>query len=263
VSAVLEQVLADLDTEGGRLESLVAGLGDERWRTPTPAPGWDVATQVAHLAWTDEAALLAATDKERWDALVVEALADPAGFVDRVAVEGGRTRPKELLARWRAGRTALADELRRYPAGERMPWFGPPMSATSMATARFMETWAHSLDVHQALGAEPEVTDRIRHVAHLGVRTRDFAFAVNGQPAPAEEFRIELTAPSGDLWAWGPEDAAQSVRGPAHDFCLLVTQRVHRADTRLVAQGRDATAWLAIAQCFAGPPGEGREPADG
>ncbi len=132
------------------------------------------------------------------------------------------------------------------------------MSATSMATARFMETWAHSLDVHAALDAEPVIDDAIRHVAHIGVRTRNFAFSVHELDAPTEEFRIELTAPSGDLWAWGPEDASQSVRGSAHDFCLLVTQRVHREDTSLVAQGRDANTWLGIAQCFAGPPGEGR-----
>jgi uncharacterized protein (TIGR03084 family) len=134
------------------------------------------------------------------------------------------------------------------------------MSATSMTTARFMETWAHSRDVHDALDAEPEVTDRIRHVAHLGVRTRNFAFSVHGLDAPAEEFRISLTAPSGDLWAWGPEDAAQTVTGAAYDFCLLVTQRVNRTDTSLVAVGRDANTWLSIAQCFAGPPGEGRGP---
>mgnify|MGYP002370704908 CR=1 FL=1 len=76
---------------------------------------------------------------------------------------------------------------------------------------------------------------------------------------PAEAFRIELTAPSGEVWAWGPEDAAQRVSGPAHDFCLLVTQRVHRDDTALVAQGADAERWLGIAQAFAGPAGEGRE----
>jgi uncharacterized protein (TIGR03084 family) len=143
-----------------------------------------------------------------------------------------------------------------------MPWFGPPMSATSMSTARFMETWAHSLDVHQALGAEPEITDRIRHVAHLGVRTRNFAYSVHGLEAPAEEFRVSLTAPSGDLWVFGPEDASQTVTGAAYDFCLLVTQRVNRADTSLVGVGRDANTWLGIAQCFAGPPGEGRERRD-
>jgi uncharacterized protein (TIGR03084 family) len=121
-----------------------------------------------------------------------------------------------------------------------------------------METWAHALDVYDALEIVPDVTDRIRHVTHLGVRTRDFAFSVHGMDAPAEEFRVELTAPSGDTWAWGPDDAAQSVRGSAYDFCLLVTQRVHPADTDLVATGADAETWLTIAQAFAGPAGAGR-----
>ncbi|HYH34549.1 MAG TPA: TIGR03084 family metal-binding protein [Nocardioides sp.] len=263
MTALRDRVLADLAAEGEQLEALVAALPEERWRTPTPAEGWDVAAQVAHLAWTDEAALAAATDRDRWEALVAEALGDPGGAVDRAALAGGRRPPAELLERWRTGRQALAAALRAHPDGERMPWFGPPMSATSMATARLMETWAHSLDVHDALGAAPEVTDRLRHVAHLGVRTRDFAFATRGQAAPEEQFRVELTAPSGDLWSWGPEDASQSVRGSAYDFCRLVTQRVHRLDTDLVAQGRDANAWLEIAQCFAGPPGPGRERRDG
>ena len=108
-----------------------------------------------------------------------------------------------------------------------------------------------------------EVTDRIRHIAHLGVRTRDYAFSVHGLDAPTEEFRIDLTAPSGDLWSWGPEDAAQTVTGPAYDFCLLVTQRINRADASLVAVGPDADTWLDIAQAFAGPPGQGREPRHG
>lgn len=263
MSDTLDQVLADLAAEGDRLEALVADLPEEGWRTPTPATGWDVATSVAHLAWTDEAALAAATDQTAWDQLVLAGMADPEHFVDKSALAVGAVDPADLLARWRTARPALAAALRAHPAGEKIPWFGPPMSATSMATARFMETWAHSLDVHAALGAEPVIDGAIKHVAHLGVRTRDFAFSVHGLDAPAEEFRIELTAPSGDLWAWGPEDAAQSVRGAAYDFCLLVTQRVPRADVALVAQGREATAWLGIAQCFAGPPGNGREGTSG
>jgi uncharacterized protein (TIGR03084 family) len=259
---LLDQILDDVATESDRLESLVADLPEAGWRTPTPSPGWDVATQIAHLAWTDEAAYAAATDKERWDDLVLEALADPEHATDRAALTGGIAAPAVLLDRWRIARARLADALRAYPTGERMPWYGPPMSATSMATARFMETWAHSLDVHQALEVDPDITDRIRHVAHLGVRTRDFAFSVHRTPPPTDEFRIDLTAPSGDLWSWGPEDAGQTVTGTAYDFCLLVTQRIDRADTSLVATGRDANLWLNIAQAFAGPPGEGREARD-
>lgn len=255
---VLTQVLADLAEEGDRLDALVAGLDDAGWRTPTPAPGWDVATQVAHLLWTDEVALKAATDKAAWDEVVLGAIADPEGYVDAQALALAR-RP-DLLDAWRRARTDLQAALAAYPQGEKMPWFGPPMSATSMATARLMETWAHSLDVHEGLGEPVEDTDRIRHIAHLGVRTRDFAHALHGFDAPADEFRVDLVSPSGDVWSWGPEDAAQTLTGSAGDFCRLVTQRLHRADTDLVATGADVDRWLDIAQAFAGQPGDGRAP---
>jgi uncharacterized protein (TIGR03084 family) len=263
--AVLEQVLADLTAEGDALDATVAPLDEAGWRTPVPAEGWDIATTIVHLAWTDECALAAGTDKEAWDALVLRAIDDPTGFVDAQAFEGAKATGAEILVRWRAARPALAAMLRHHPDGEKLPWFGPPMSPTSMATARFMETWAHALDVYDALVStgsitgRPEPTDRIRHIAHLGVRTRDFAFGVHGLEPPAEEFRVELTAPSGAVWIWGPEDAAQTVTGSAYDFCLRVTQRRHRDDLDLVATGPDADRWLDLAQAFAGPAGPGRE----
>ncbi len=260
MSELVDALLADLAAEGDELREAVVGLDEAGWRTSTPAAGWDVATQVAHLAWTDEVAVAAATDKQAWDALVLEAIEDPDGYVDASALEIGRLAPDDLLARWDAARATLSRTLRDVPEGQKIPWFGPPMSPASMATARFMETWAHALDVYAALGVEPTVTDRIRHVAHLGVRTRNFAFAVHQLDAPTEPFLVQLIAPSGETWAWGPADATQTVTGSAYDFCLLVTQRVHRADTDLVATGDEADRWLSIAQAFAGPAGEGRAP---
>ena len=258
MTTLLDTLLGDLKAEGDQLWNAVSGLGEDEWRTATPAAGWDVATQVAHLLWTDEVAVKAATDKSAWDEVVLGAIGDPDGFVDAQAVAVARLAPPTLLARWGAAREALAVALREFPDGQRMPWFGPPMSPASMATARFMETWAHSLDVYEALALDPAVTDRIRHVAHLGVRTRDVAVSVHRLGPPEEEFRVELTAPSGDRWGWGPEDAGQRVTGTAYDFCRLVTQRIHRQDTDLVATGDDAEKWLTVAQAFAGPSGEGR-----
>ncbi len=256
----LAEVLADLAREGDRLEALVAPLDEAGWRTPTPAEGWDVKHQVAHLAWTDEVAVAAATDKAAWDGYVLRAMEDPTGFVDAEAARGAEAPHEELLDRWRTARRCLAEVLAAHPAGEKIPWFGPPMSATSMATARFMETWAHARDVADALGAELPRDDAVRHVVHLGVRTRDFAFGNAGQQPPAEPFRVELALPSGQLLASGPEDTAQTVRGSAYDFALLVTQRAHRADLDLVATGPAADAWLDLAQAFAGPSGAGRVP---
>lgn len=260
---VLDQVIADLVAEQAAVDALLEPLTEQQWRTPTPAEGWDVAHQVAHLAWTDEAAVLAATDPAGWDQLVSAAVASPDGFVDDAAARGAESPGRDLLQRWRHGRETLAEVLATLPAGTRIPWFGPPMSAASMATARFMETWAHGLDVAEGLAAaglatEPDPHDRVRHVAHLGVRTRTFAYATHGLEAPADEPRVELALPSGGLLAYGPEDAAQRVTGTAWDFALLATQRRHRADTDLVAVGRDAEQWLGIVQAFAGPPGGGR-----
>lgn len=255
-------VIDDLCAESEELDLLVAGLSQEQWSLPTPAPGWTVAHQIAHLAWTDHSSLLAVTDRAAFSREVEKALAAPGDFVDNGAEEVARKPPSRLLAYWRAGREDLAEALRTAPEGARFPWYGPPMSTASMATARLMETWAHGLDVADALGVSREPTDRIRHIVRLGVRTRDFSFGVHGLTPPFEEFRIELTAPSGELWTFGPEDAGDRVTGPALDFCLLVTQRAHRDDLALRAAGDYADQWLDIAQAFAGPPGAGR-PAKG
>ncbi|MEE1755733.1 TIGR03084 family metal-binding protein [Streptomyces sp. SP18CS02] len=253
-------VLDDLSDESAELDRLVGGLKPEGWATPTPAPRWTVAHQIAHLAWTDRAALLAVTDADAFAAETARALAAPGTFVDEGAEAGAAGPPGELLARWRDGRERLGRALRAAPAGARFPWYGPPMSALSMATARLMETWAHGQDVADALGAVRTPTARLRHVAWIGLRARDYAYAVRGLPAPAEPFRVELTAPDGSRWAYGPEDAAQRITGPALDFCLLVTQRAHRDDLALRAVGADADHWLGIAQAFAGPAGPGRAP---
>jgi uncharacterized protein (TIGR03084 family) len=259
-AGLLGALLADLAAEAEALDAVVAELEDTAWLTPTPAEGWTIAHQIAHLAWTDEQALTAVREPDRFAA--AGAGSDLETVVDDAAARGVGEDPGTLLTRWRAGRLALAAELRELPEGTRLPWYGPPMSAASMATARLMETWAHGLDVTDALRLPPSLSSRLRHVTHLGVRTRDFAFAQRGLPAPAEAFHVELTAPDGSVWTWGPEDAQQRVTGPALDFCLRVTRRRHRADLALQAIGADADRWLDIAQAFAGPPGDERPAAD-
>ncbi|MFI0784824.1 TIGR03084 family metal-binding protein [Streptomyces lydicus] len=254
-------VPADLRAESEELDALVAGLPAGRWAQPTPAAGWTVAHQIAHLEWTDRQALLAATDPDAFARAAQRALATPLTFVDEATEEGAKLPPAVLLARWREGREALLRALADHPAGAKLPWYGPPMSVASMATARLMETWAHGQDVADALGVVRRPTARLRHIARIGVRTRDFAYATHQLTPPEEEFRVELRAPDGGLWEYGPAGAAQRVTGSALEFCLLVTQRAHRDDLPSVrAEGAEAERWLGIAQAFAGPPGEGRAP---
>lgn len=255
-------MVTDLRAESDDLDVLVSGLPAERWALGTPAEGWTIAHQIAHLLWTDRVALTSVTDEPGFADILATAAENPAGFVDAGAEALAAMPPAELLADWRATRSALHDALLTVADGRKLPWFGPPMSAPSMATARLMETWAHGLDVADALGITRAPTARLRSIAHIGVRTRDFAYAVNGLTPPAEPFHVKLSAPaaaSGEPeWTWGPGDAAQQVSGSAEHFCMLVTQRRPRAELDIVAHGADAEQWLTIAQAFAGPPGPGR-----
>ncbi len=256
--SVATPIIDDLQNESDALDALVDPLTVEQWALATPAPGWTIAHQIGHLLWTDKVALMSITDEPAFVDLVAGAQDRVLTFVDDSADEMAALPPADLLADWRRTRGALHAALRAVPDGRKLLWFGPPMSGASMATARLMETWAHGLDVADALGIEVEPSPRLKSIAHLGVRTRDFAFSVHGLTPPAEPFRVELAAPDGGVWAWGPEDAAQRVSGSALDFCYLVTQRRPRAELDVVAQGADAEKWLTIAQAFAGPPGVGR-----
>lgn len=251
-------IVADLRAESEELDALIADLPPQRWTEATPAPGWTIAHQIGHLLWTDRVALTAVTDEAGFADVLAAAAADPAGFVDVGAAELAALPPSELLREWRVTRGRLHDALLAVPDGYKLPWFGPPMSAASMATARLMETWAHGLDVADALGVVRPATERLRSIAHLGVRTRDYAFFVNNLAPPAEAFRVELRGPGGDTWSWGPADAAQRVTGSAEDFCYLVTRRRALSTLEITAVGEDAQRWLQIAQAFAGPPGPGR-----
>ncbi|MDT4997263.1 MAG: hypothetical protein QOD45_1331 [Pseudonocardiales bacterium] len=258
--ADLAGILADLEAESAELDELVAHLDAAGWATPTPAAGWTIAHQLGHLAWTDDLALRAITDPAAVRVSLERVVGDPYSFVDAAAGQRAEQQPRQLLAGWREGRGALADALAGVPSGRKIDWFGPPMNAASMATARLMETWAHGQDVADALAVLRMPTARLRHVAHLGVRTRDFSYRVHGRTPPEQPFRVELTAPDGSQWEWGAAEAPHRVTGPALDFCLLITRRRHRDDLAVRAEGAAADEWLEIAQAFAGPPGDGRKP---
>ena len=167
-------------------------------------------------------------------------------------------RPGELIGRWRADRRRLVDVARTVDPAPASRGTARRWAPGRSSTARLMETWAHGQDVADALGVTRAPTDRLRHVAHIGVRARPFSYAVNGREPPDAEVHVELDAPVGRGVDVGPADADDRVTGPALDFCLVVTQRRHVDDVGLTSSAPTADEWMTIAQAFAGPPGEGR-----
>jgi len=259
----MDDICNDLWGEHDELDQVVAPLGEQELDTPTPAEPWSVRDQIAHLTYYDDRATFAVADPEgfrdwrdnRAIAEIVPAEGDPADLAIGRSLSGA-----DLLAKWRAGRAAMLEVFRPLDPKSRIAWFGPDMSAVSFATARLMECWAHGQDIYDALGLERRPNDHIKHICHIGVTAFRWSYTVRNLDVPTEPIRVEVKAPSGELWTWGPEDAVNRVTGTALDLALVVTQRRHRDDTNLVAEGPVADEWLSIAQAFAGPPGPGRKP---
>jgi uncharacterized protein (TIGR03084 family) len=265
-AAVLRQVTADLAAETSELAAVLSRLKPQDWDSDTPAEGWTIRDQVTHLAFFDDATLLAITDPAAFDAQRTDLLAFGDRFPDVVAAQYRHRGGRDCLDWFLHSRQAL---LAAYLAADprlRLPWYGPDMGPASSVTGRLMETWAHGQDILDTLGERSEPTARLRHIADLGVRTFAFNFRLRGLTVPDVPVRVELTGPGDpdgpgeERWTWGPEGAANSVEGDAAAFCLVVTQRRNVADAGLTVTGPVAAEWLRIAQAFAGAATDTRPP---
>jgi uncharacterized protein (TIGR03084 family) len=261
----VEKVRADLLAEQADLDAIVAGLTVEQWARLTPSPGWTVADQIGHLMYFDGTAATAITDPEAFTETVAQLLEGMASGAstgsDPTLVEARAMTSLELLRAWRANRLHLAEVSSTLADDDRVVWYGPSMGAKSFLTARLMETWAHGQDIVDTVGASRPPTDRLRHIAQLGYITRGWTYLNRRLAVPDVAVGVELTAPTGGVWRFGPDDAAESVIGPAEDFCLVVTQRRHVDDTDLHVTGEAARDWMLKAQAFAGGPTDGPSPA--
>ncbi len=259
----MKEICRDLEDEYQVLDDMVAELDAGGWALMTHCAGWSVKDQICHIAFFDAAAREAATDAAAFAQsaeLLFKDLDSFESFNRKTLTRGREMSAAGLLTWWRTERSLLIRALSLLGPKDRLPWYGPPMSAKSFATARLMETWAHGQDVADTLKIRRAPGDRLRHIAHLGVKTFGWSFANRNLPVPEKSVRIELSAPSGSSWNWGPENAVDLVRGPAEDFCLVVTQRRHVDDTGLEVSGEVAAEWMKLAQAFAGPPDNGPPP---
>lgn len=262
MSTALDEIVNDLEAEQAALGRVLDALSAPAWDTQTHAPGWSVRDQVCHLAFFDEAASLAMTDRDAFVAEARAALEGASNLEGRYLARGREMAASGVLDWWRSASSRLIATARTLDSKARLPWYGPDMGAASFITARLMETWSHGLDVVDAVDGDRPDTDRLRHVAFLGVRTRAYSYIARGMQPPETPVRVELMSPSGEQWVLGDSEAGDVIRGTATDFCRVVTQRRHVADTSLEIIGAAAEEWMGIAQAFAGPPGRGRRPGE-
>lgn len=246
----MREIVGELAVEQASLEAVLRRLDLKQWSLPTPAVGWDVRDEVSHLADTNEIAYDTATGGPRQ--LNQEALdyPSPEAFTESGCEKGRRMEPADVLEWWVSSAARVNEMLLTKDPKERVPW-GLGMSARTLGTARLMETWAHGLDIRAAVGEPPNITPRLRHVAWLVYNALPYAFAVAKREKPPGELRVELEAPGGETWSFGPDDAEDRITGDAAEFCRVGVQRLKRSEARtLKAVGPLADAALDVARAF-------------
>ena len=198
------------------------------WFRPTPAWSWDVRDTVSHLADTDELAIDTCIDGPRaLDEGRGRAARRPRTSRCSGCCAAGGAPGAEVLAWWKRTqrRRARACSSRSIPT-MRVPW-GLGMRPPSFVTARLMETWAHGLDVHAALGTPSRSTPTACATSPGSAPGAPLRLLGRRRRAAGRPLRVELTLPSGAAWTFGPDDAPDRITGPAR--VLPGVRAAHRA----------------------------------
>jgi len=252
-------ICKDLADEYAELDAMVTDLEQNEWNQKTPYFNWTIKDEISHISYFDSMGLLAISDSQVFEMSTKEMLRqlpDESNRMEMINAACGDMSTQKLLTSWRKNRDELIANLRLRKPEDKIPWYELQISPKNLIISRIMETWAHAQDVADTLGIQRIATDRLKYIADLGVSTLESSFTIHQKEAPEESVFIELTGPSGATWSWGPEDAENSVKGSAEEFCLVVTQRRNITDTKLHVEGNTASEWMSIAQAFTGPAKE-------
>lgn len=248
------QQAQDFRDESEAIHALLAPLADADYAKPTLFKGWTIDEVLRHLHVWNIAADLALSDAEAFRAFLGQMAAGIRGGrlpdFEKQYLEG--LSGTKLRDAWIAQVRAMTPRFANAEPKMRVLWVGPDMSVISSITARLMESWAHAQAIYDALGAERIDADRIGNIVRLGVNTYGWTFKNRKEEPPGPMPRLRLTAPSGAIWEYG--EGEDLIEGSASEFCQVVTQCRNIGDTSLKVSGPIATRWMAVAQCFAGPP---------
>ena len=253
--AELFDPLGDLIAEQATVDALVQDFTDEQWNlTAAYCSHWKLRDTIGHIAFFDYCAAELLNGRGE----SVNQVADDFSAQDehfRIAKVQEMSGP-EVLAWWREQRTIMNNAFMEGGPKGRVPWAAgiPPMGNRSLASARLMELWAHSVDIYDALGLDPVVKDRITSTLFLSWQGRPNMYNVNGlEFDPEKPMYLELVLPSGEIWAKGDPESPDYIKGTAKDWALVSIRRRNWMDTGLEVVGDEARTYAGIVQTYAGP----------
>lgn len=242
----MREILSDLVAEQQFLDQSLQRIPIKHWDRRTPSGKWTVRDTISHLADFAEVAADALIQGDRvkeW-----QTAGDLDALRQKAVARGRDMRPQDVIEWWRGGRAKVVEPLSHMSEDHRVEWIQGTMSAKTFATFQLMETWAHGLDIYQALDIEVEDTARIRHVCWLGWKTLPYAFKEAG--LDYSPIRVEVIGPGYAKWVYGPDDTEDVIKGSASEWARIVVRRTNPKKARLKVSGETAHRALEVARAY-------------
>ena len=252
----LTSIVTDLRAEGEELYQFLRTLDEDDWSRATAFKSWTINDVVAHLYFGDYLGVTSHKDGEAFQRFMTEVQSSGLTLAAFTRQWLNSLSGLEMLEQWHQQFLEMCELFAASDPRLRLTWAGPDMGIQMFATARLMETWAHSWAIYDLLGVPRKQNDRIKHIATIGVKTYQWTFVNRELTPPGPAPHISLQAPSGTCWQWNTQQDNNFISGDAVEFCQVVTQVRNIADTDLKLAGKPAEQWMALAQCFAGPAEE-------
>jgi uncharacterized protein (TIGR03083 family) len=197
------EVLSGLFGTWDSIDTLLSGLSEQQWQTPTPLPGWCVHNVVAHMIGTESSLQGLNPPDADIDLTTLDHVRNDVGvmneaWVRHLSAESG----PEVLQRFRS---VTADRRERLTAMFVDDWNAPTPSPVGLESfGRFMrvrlfDCWMHEQDIRDGIGAPSSDTELNGSAARLSLdeiaATMGYVVGRLGKAPEGSRVAIELTGP--------------------------------------------------------------------
>jgi uncharacterized protein (TIGR03083 family) len=260
------EVLSGLFGTWDSIDTLLSGLSEQQWQTPTPLPGWCVHNVVAHMIGTESSLQgLNAPDADI-DLMTLDHVRNGVGAANEAWVRHFSSESEAVVLQ--RFRSVTADRRQRLTAMSVDDWNAPTPSPVGLESfGRFMrvrlfDCWMHEQDIRDGIGSPSPDAELNGPAARLSLdeiaATMGYVVGKLGKAPEGSRVAIELTGPlartirvavNGRAQAvddFGGLDPTASIRLDGLLLARLAGGRTH--DTAGVALGGDTEVGARIVE---------------
>ena len=242
----MQDILSNLVAEQQLLDQYLQSIPVRNWNTKTTFKNWDITAHVSYLSAMEDLGYNA-LKKKGSDFNKYKGPKGLEKFEKEAIAKGKDMRPQDVIEWWRISRASVIETLAKCSPGKKLTWWKNEIDCRTFAVTKLAETWAHSLDVYESMNKDYEDTTRIEHVALYGWLNAEHATKLN--KSKFQDLRIELIGPEYKAWQFGDENAKNSIKGSASDWCRVVTGRTSKGfKPTLTTEGLFASNFLKFNQ---------------